>query len=293
MTSQLLADIPLFSHMDEEEHQELHALMTEHSFQAGQMLMRAGEPGGAFQIIQQGEVELWLMDSDDKKVVLDILGPGKFLGELSMLSEETRSASAISEEEVVTLELSRKDFLAFLRRRPDAAVDVLTELGDRLKHTDALLRTRVSRNPNEAIEKHLSSGQRIADLIAAFSGSLPFLLFNLVAFVIWIGVNTIGPRGVHFDEYPFQFLTMAVSLEAIFLSIFVLVSQNRQAAKDRLKADLDYQVNVKVEMEMSIMSSHVRDIERKLHHIHRDLLAPSANQERRVPLQRCCSSTID
>lgn len=293
MAAQLLAEIPLFSHMDEEEHQELHALMTERSFQSGQTLMRAGEPGGAFQIIQQGEVELWLTDSDGKKVVLDVLGPGKFLGELSMLSEETRSASAISEEEVVTIELSRQDFLAFLRRRPDAAVDVLTELGNRLKHTDALLRTRVSRNPNEAIEERLSTGQRIADLIAAFSGSLPFLVLNLVAFVIWIGANTVGPKGVHFDAYPFQFLTMAVSLEAIFLSIFVLVSQNRQATKDRLKADLDYQVDVKVEMEMNILTSRVRGIERKLHHIHRDLLATGATQEQRVPLQRCCSSTID
>jgi CRP/FNR family transcriptional regulator, cyclic AMP receptor protein len=278
VASRLLAEIPLFSHMDEEEHQELHALMIERIFRCGQMLMRAGEPGGAFQIIQQGEVELWLTDSDDKKVVLDVLGPGKFLGELSILSEETRSASAISEEEVVTLELSRQDFLDFLRRRPDAAVDVLTELGDRLKHTDVLLRTRVSRNPNDAIEG-LSTGQRIADLVAAFSGSLPFLLINLVTFVIWIGANTSGPGNVHFDPFPFQFLTMAVSLEAIFLSIFVLVSQNRQAAKDRIKADLDYQVNVKVEMEMSIVTSHVRDIERKLHHIHRDLLATRANQD--------------
>ncbi|HEU5381508.1 MAG TPA: DUF1003 domain-containing protein, partial [Ktedonobacteraceae bacterium] len=263
VASQLLADIPLFSHMDEEEHGELYALMTERTFQSGQTLMRAGEPGGAFQIIQQGEVELWLTDSNDQKVVLEVLGPGKFLGELSMLSEETRSANAVSEEEVVTLELSRQDFLDFLRRRPGAAVDILTELGNRLKHTDALLRTRVSRNLNEASEAHLSAGQRIADLIAAFSGSLLFLMLNLLAFVIWIVTNTAGPKNGHFDPYPFQFLTMAVSLEAIFLSIFVLVSQNRQAAKDRLKADLDYQVNVKVEMEMSIVISRLRDIERQ------------------------------
>lgn len=293
LASRLLADIPLFSHMDEHEHQEIHALMTERSFQPGQILMRAGEPGGAFQIIQQGEVELWLVDSDDRKVVLDVLGPGKFLGELSMLSEETRSASAVSEEKVVTLELSRKDFLDFLRRRPDAAVDVLTELGNRLKHTDALLRTRVSRNLNEAIEERLSAGQRVADLIATFSGSLPFLILNFLVFVIWIVANIAGPQGVHVDPYPFQFLTMAVSLEAIFLSIFVLVSQNRQAAKDRIKADLDYQVNVKVEMEMSILTSRIRDIERKLHHIHRDLLATGAKPEPRAPAQMCCSSTID
>ena len=145
-------------------------------------------------------------------------------------------------------------------------------LGDRLKHTDDILRTRASRNPNEALDERLSAGQRVADVIAAFSGSLPFLLMNLVVFLFWIGVNTLGPKRLQFDAYPFQFLTMAVSLEAIFLSIFVLVSQNRQATKDRINADLDYQVNVKAEMEMGVMASQMREMELKLHHIHRDLL---------------------
>lgn len=271
-TTKALAEIPLFSNMDNDERHELHSLMTERTFQKGQIIMKAGEPGNAFQIVQQGEVELWLTDSDGKKVSLDILGQGKFFGELSMLSGETRSASATSEEEVITLELSRSEFFDFLRRRPDAALDVLTELGDRLKHTDDLLKTRVSRNPNEAIDEHISFGQRIADIIATFSGSLPFLFINLIAFVLWILANTVGPQSTHFDPYPFQFLTMAVSLEAIFLSIFVLVSQNRQSVKDRLKADLDYQVDVKSELEMSVMASQIRDIERKLHHIHSDLL---------------------
>jgi len=131
----------------------------------------------------------------------------------------------------------------------------LTELGQRLKHTDDILRTRVSRNPNDEIDEHISLGQRVADIIAEFSGSIPFLLLNLIIFVIWLVVNTIGPKQIQFDPFPFQFLTMAVSLEAIFLSIFVLVSQNRQAAKDRIKADLDYQVDVKAEMEMTVMGS--------------------------------------
>jgi CRP/FNR family cyclic AMP-dependent transcriptional regulator len=272
VTTRLLAEIPLFSTMDEEERGELRSLMTERLFQPGQVVMRAGEPEESFHIIEQGEVELWLTDTQGKKVVLDILGSGKFFGELSMLSGETRSASATLEEPVVTLELSRYDFLAFLRRRPEAALDVLTALGDRLKHTDAILRTRVSRNPNEALDDRLSVGQRVADVIAAFSGSLPFLLINLVVFVFWTIANTIGPKSFQFDLYPFPFLTMAVSLEAIFLSIFVLVSQNRQSVKDRINADLDYQVNVKAEMEMSVMSSQIREIERKLQHIHHDLL---------------------
>lgn len=272
VTSQQLAEIPLFSHMDDEERRELHSLMTIRTFQPGQIVMKAGREGSSFQIIERGEVELWLTDTDGKKVVLDVLGPGKFIGELSMLSGESRSASATSEEDVVTLELERDEFFDFLRRRPDAAIDVLTELGERLKHTDDILRTRVSRNPNDEIDEHVSTGQRIADIIATFSGSIPFLMLNLIIFVVWIGLNTVAPKSIQFDPFPFQFLTMAVSLEAIFLSIFVLVSQNRQAAKDRIKADLDYQVDVKAEMEMSVMASKIHDMERKLQHIHSDLL---------------------
>jgi CRP/FNR family transcriptional regulator, cyclic AMP receptor protein len=272
VTTQRLAEIPLFSHMDDEELTELHSLMSERIFQPGQVVMKEGEQGSTFQIIERGEVEIWLTDTDGKKVVLDVLGPGKFFGELSMLTGETRSASATSEEEVMTLELDRDEFFDFLRRRPDAALDVLTELGQRLKHTDDILRTRVSRNPNDEIDEHISLGQRIADIIAEFSGSIPFLLLNLVIFVIWLVANTVGPKNIQFDPYPFQFLTMAVSLEAIFLSIFVLVSQNRQASKDRIKADLDYQVDVKAELEMTVMASKLRDMEHKLHHIHSDLL---------------------
>ncbi|GAC1421878.1 MAG: hypothetical protein NVS4B1_03570 [Ktedonobacteraceae bacterium] len=246
--------------------------MTERIFQPGQQVMKAGDSSCTFNVIERGEVEIWLTDTDGKKIVLDVLGPGKFFGELAMLSGETRSASATSEEEVVTLELDRNEFFDFLRRRPDAALDVLVELGQRLKHTDDILRTRVSRNPNDAEEVNLSMGQRVADLIADFSGSMPFLLINLVAFVGWILANTIGPKSVQFDPYPFQFLTMAVSLEAIFLSIFVLISQNRQSSKDRIKADLDYQVNVKSELEMSVMVTKMQEMERKLHHIHLDIL---------------------
>ena len=271
ITPQLLVEIPLFSNMDAEELAELRSIMTERIFQPGQVCMNAGEPGNTFQIIEQGEVEIWLNDTEGKKVILDVLGPGKFFGELSMISGETRSATATSAEQVTTLELSRDEFFDFLRRRPDAAIDVLTELGDRLKHTDDILRTRVSRNANDAHDQTLSVGQRFADGIADFSGSMPFLLINLTVFVIWIVTNIIAPQ-IFRDPYPFQFLTMAVSLEAIFLSIFVLISQNRQSAKDRIKADLDYQVDVKSEMEMSTIMVQIHEMEQKLHHIHCDIL---------------------
>jgi uncharacterized membrane protein len=241
--------------------------------------MKASDPEATFLIIEQGELEVWLTDTDGKKVVLEVLGPGKVYGNLFMLSEETRSANATTSGELVTLELGREAFFDFLRRRPDTAIDVLVELGQRLKDTDDILRTRVSRNANEESEETISLGQRVADLIADFSGTLAFLLLNLTVFLVWILVNTVGPAMWHFDPFPFQFLTMSVSLEAIFLSIFVLISQNRQAAKDRIKADLDYQVNVKTELELSTMAENIRDIEQKLQHIHHDVLAARGGKE--------------
>jgi len=266
-----LQQIPLFSNMDEEELRELLSIMTERIFQPGQLAMQAGEAESAFHIIEAGEAEIWLTDTDGKKVVLDRLGPGKFFGELSMLSGDQRSASATSRGELITLELERDEFFDFLRRRPDAGLDVLTELAERLKRTDDILRTRASQNPNEAEEKRLSLGQRMADVIADFSGSILFLLLNAVGFTFWIVWNSVGPSVFHFDPYPYQFLTMSVSLEAIFLSIFVLISQNRQGAKDRLKAELDYQVDVKAELEMSTMAVTLRDMHYRLHEIQRDV----------------------
>jgi uncharacterized membrane protein len=278
-TTQLLAEIPLFSTLDDEERRQLRAIMRERSFKPGQVVMAASNPEASFLIIEQGEMEVWLTDTDGKKVVLEVLGPGKIFGELFIPSGKTRSASATTSGELVTLELGREAFFDFLRRRPDTAVDLLVELGQRLKDTDNVLRTRVSRNANEEHDETISPGQRVADLIADFSGSLAFLVINFVVFVVWILANTVGPAIWHYDPYPFQFLTMAVSLEAIFLSIFVLVSQNRQAAKDRIKADLDYQVNVKTELELSAMAQHIRDIEQKLHHIHHDVLQATGGKE--------------
>jgi len=252
--------------------------MRERSFQPGQVVMAASDPEASFFLVEQGEMEVCLTDTDGKKVVLEVLGPGKVYGNLFMLSEKTRSANATPSGELVTLELGREAFFDFLRQRPDTAIDVLVELGQRLQDTDKILRTRVSRNANEEHDETISLGQRVADLIADFSGTLAFLLLNLTVFVVWILVNTLGPAIWHFDPFPFQFLTMSVSLEAIFLSIFVLISQNRQAAKDRIKADLDYQVNVKTELELSAMAQHIRDIEQKLHHIHHDVLEASGGK---------------
>src|SRR5438132_14374545 len=197
-TTQLLAEIPLFSSMDDEERRQLRAIMRERSFQPGQVVMDANDPEASFLLVEQGEMEVWLTGTDGKKVVLEVLGPGKVFGNVFMQSEDTRSASATSSGELVTLALSREAFFDFLRRRPDTALDFLVELGQRLKDTDKILRTRVSRNANEEQDENMSLGQRVADIIADFSGTLVFLRLTLTVFVVWILVNTLAPAMWHY-----------------------------------------------------------------------------------------------
>ncbi|MFP5246601.1 MAG: DUF1003 domain-containing protein, partial [Thermoanaerobaculia bacterium] len=182
--------------------------------------------------------------------------PGEVFGELSLFDGGARTASAVALEDTTLLVLDRDDLLAFLRRHPDAALDLLTTMGQRIRTTDEMLRRRVARNINEEMRIHSTTIEKIADVIAEFSGSISFLFLNAAWFFIWIVWNT-APFLPHFDPYPFGFLTMVVSLEAIFLSIFVLVSQNRQAAKDRLRADAEYEVNLKAELEITHLHEKV------------------------------------
>lgn len=259
-----LKEIPLFSAMDQEEVSTVFSLMDRHTFAPGQVIMRQGEPGDYFYVVVQGEVQFLVQDAGGRELVIDEVGPGGFFGELSMLTGEPRSARVKAINEVITLALDRTEFFNFLQQYPHAAIDVLTVLGQRLHRTDTLLRQSVSRNVNELVEERLTLGQRIADAIAEFSGSMPFLIGNLVWFGVWILWNQPWFPGFDFDPFPFGLLTMIVSLEAIFLSIFVLISQNRQAAIDRLAAEIDHQVNTKAEIEIGLVLHRLDDLEEGL-----------------------------
>jgi uncharacterized membrane protein len=151
-----------------------------------------------------------------------------------------------------------------LQRKPDAALDIIAAFGGIVRKADELLRTRVSRNVNEEVEDTMTPFQRLADWISWFSGSMPFLGLNLLWFGIWIIVNSFDVGVPRFDPYPFGLLTMIVSLEAIFLSIFVLISQNRQAEKDRVRANIDYQVNVKAELEVGELHEKTDRLQEKM-----------------------------
>lgn len=248
-TPELLAATPLFRLLGHAERAALQKVLERRTFDGGEMVFAIGEPGDALYVVGTGTVELFVKDNTGTKIVLTACKPGEIFGELSLFDGGARTATAVCLEESTLFELKRDDFLAFLRTHPDAAVDLLTTMGQRIRSTDEILRRRAARNINVEMEIRSSTMEKLADLIAKFSGSIVFLLINAAWFVFWVGWNTI-PGLPHFDAYPFSFLTMVVSLEAIFLSIFVLISQNRQAAKDRLRADSEYEVNLKAELEI-------------------------------------------
>jgi len=247
----LLRTIPLFIGMDDDERAAIAAIMDEQQYRAGEVIFRAEQTGGTLYILQSGQVELSIVDDDEEKLVLEMLESGDFFGELSLLDGGSRSATATATQRTDTLVLERHEFLDLMLQKPHMAQDVMVALAKRIRRTDNLLRQRVSRNVNEIADEKLTVGQRIADVIAEFSGSIPFLVLNAVFFFVWLIVNAFP--SVAFDPYPFGLLTMIVSLEAIFLSIFVLVSQNRQSDKDRIRNELDYQVNLKAELGVSVL----------------------------------------
>jgi uncharacterized membrane protein len=249
--AKLLADFELFEHVVEEDRASLAEFIDLRQLAPGETLFRAGEPGESLYIVREGEIELFIRDTAGQKILLTIAGKGEVFGELALLDRGPRTATAMALTETELLELDRQDLLLLFHKSPNAALRLLAAMSQMTRKADELLRTRVSRNVNEEVEEKITALQRIADWISWFSGSMEFLLLNAVWFVVWIAINTLDLHIPQFDPYPFGLLTMIVSLEAIFLSCFVLISQNRQAEKDRVRADIEYEVNIKAELEIA------------------------------------------
>jgi CRP/FNR family transcriptional regulator, cyclic AMP receptor protein len=260
-----LAEVELFELLDDNELNDLAAVIDSATVRMGETIFNAGDLGDSLYIVRSGEVELSVKDTAGQKIVLTVAERNDLFGELSMLDERPRSATAMSLVDSELLLLDRDDLLLLFQKQPDAALNMLAAMSGMLRKVDRLLQTRVSRNVNEEMEDRLPTLQLIADWIAWFSGSVQFLIINGLWFVIWIAVNTLHLDVEQFDPFPFGLLTMIVSLEAIFLSCFVLISQNRQAAKDKIRADIEYDVNVKAELEVA----HLHE---KVDHIHEQML---------------------
>jgi uncharacterized membrane protein len=244
------ASIPLFAQLPPAEATALSSLLTTRTVQAHCPIFWIGDSGSEFFVVQKGEVVLLYQDEAGREIILGVLGPGEFFGEISLLDGGPRTASARARTEVTLLSLGREQFHEFLRSHPAAAIHIITVIGQRQR--EMVGRLRGIKNVNEVMEERATLWHRVADAIAGISASRFFFLSHVLWFAIWIVVNVVlGARG--FDPFPFGLLTLVVSLEAIFLSIFVLISQNRQAMKDHIGADLDYQVNLKAHLEVMVL----------------------------------------
>src|ERR1044071_5603394 len=263
-----LEDVDFFRILGDEDRRELAEVVDLIKLSDGETLFRAGDLGESLFLVRAGEGELYVRDNAGQKIILDITRPGDFFGEIALLDAGARTASAVALTDTELIELDRDDLLLLFQRKPDAALSMLAAMGRMTRKADELLRTRVSRNVNDEVEEHLTIVQRVADWLAWFSGSIPFLVIHALWFGVWIVLNTDIVRipGLSgFDPFPFGLLTMIVSLEAIFLATFVLISQNRQVEKDKVRSDIEYDINVKAEME-------VTELHQKVDHVHAEIM---------------------
>lgn len=246
-----LANIKMFELLNEDDRVALAAVVDELKVPTGNTLFQAGDPGDSLFIVRVGEIELFIKDTAGQKIVLHAAEAGDMFGELAMLDSGARTATALALTDSDLLVLDRDDLVLLFQRKPEAALHMLAALSGLTRKADELLRTRVSRNVNEEMEVHSTVLQRIADWLAWFSGSMPFLISHTFWFIVWVSLNTFIMGDKAFDPFPFGLLTMIVSLEAIFLACFVLISQNRQAQKDKVRSDIEYEVNIKAELEVA------------------------------------------
>lgn len=256
--------LPLFAHVDADGQRALRGVMTPRQVPAGETIFWIGEDGDTLFVIEEGRVSITAPDQRGDHLVLDTLGPGAMFGEISLLDAGPRTATARALTDVSLLALSRQDFHSVVRRHPDAAIDVLQAMGARQRSSTTALRGLP--NPNDVIAEEATIWQRTSDLIAQVAASQAFSLVHLFWFGSWIFLNVLATAGLlpasfGFDPYPFGLLTLIVSLEAIFLSIFVLVSQNRQSERDRIRTDVDHQVNVKAHLEIMGIVNRLKRIE--------------------------------
>jgi uncharacterized membrane protein len=241
----LLANIPLFEHVDEADLASLDGHFEERSFDAGQEVFHQGSEGATLFVILDGAVEI-SVGEDKARTVLSTLFQGHHFGELSLFDGQPRSATATVVKPSKLLALAREDFVEYLRTHPDAAIAILREMGERVRQTNDLMSRQVSRDVLAEDDEKLTFGQRVADGVAAFGGSWSFIGLFAGVMVFWMGVNAI--EKIAWDPMPFILLNLILSTIAALQAPVIMMSQNRQSAKDKLLAQNDYIVNVKAEM---------------------------------------------
>jgi CRP/FNR family cyclic AMP-dependent transcriptional regulator len=263
MEIEALRAVPLFASLDRKAASDLSRYLSIHDYHHADVIFRNGDPGDSMYLIDLGKVRISITDADGHVVTLTELGPGDFFGEMSMLDGHGRSADATVTQEARLAKLTREDFLTFIDSDPNITLAMLTALTRRLRRTDDLLRHRVSRNANEEEAARLTVGDRMADKIAEFGGSWKFIIAFVTCLNLWVLVNSWLLWNKGFDPFPFLLLSTMLNMLAALQAPIIMMSQNRQAQKDRLRANLDYQLNLKNELLLSDVIHRLDDLTKK------------------------------
>jgi CRP/FNR family cyclic AMP-dependent transcriptional regulator len=263
MTIDSLREVPLFESLDDETAKGLCELIDTLDCEVQRVLFRAGDVGDAMYLIERGKVRISVQATDGRELTLTELGRGDFFGEMALLDDgQRRSANAVVAEEARLGVLSREHFLSFTRRNPNVALEMLTALANRLRRTDELLRHSTTRNVNIEEAARLTLADRAADIIAEFGGSWKFIGLSTAFFLSWMALNTWVLLDKAFDAYPYVFLNLVLAIIVSLQTPIILMSQNRQSHKDRLRADLDYRVNLQNELALQEILNRLKTLER-------------------------------
>jgi CRP/FNR family cyclic AMP-dependent transcriptional regulator len=250
---QELRHVPLFELLDEDELAVLAAQVDVKQFAARQRIFKIGDPSGQAYVVMSGSVRVTTVDEDQQEVLIDQPTHGGFFGFASMLDQTAHQANAMAMEESTCVELDRNDIATLLERKPMAGIDLLTTMSRQLHASQRLVQSRANRNANELIEQEATPGERIADAVARFGGSWTFIIWFGIVLIAYSGLNILL-RGRAWDPYPFILLNLFLSMLASIQAPVIMMSQNRQDTKDRLRSELDFDVNRRAESEIQTLS---------------------------------------
>jgi CRP/FNR family transcriptional regulator, cyclic AMP receptor protein len=259
----VLRQVPLFALLDDEEACVLAGQVELKQFAARQRIYKMGDPGGRAYVVVSGTVQVTTVDEDNQEVVLDEPSAGEFFGFASMLEETVHQSSAIALQETACIEVDRNDIAILLQRKPMAGMDMLAVLGRQFHASQKLVRVRAARNPNEVIDEKETLGERVADRVASFGGSWIFITSFLIVLIAYASIN-VGLAARAWDPYPFILLNLFLSMLAAIQAPIIMMSQNRQDKKDRLRGELDYQVNRRAETEIQGLAHKINLIGDKI-----------------------------
>jgi CRP/FNR family transcriptional regulator, cyclic AMP receptor protein len=259
---EIFNDVPMFSLLDDEERQVLAQQVSVRVFAQGETIFKVGDPGGYAYLVQRGLVHVTITDLVNDVIVIDVLDQGGLFGMSSLLAEAQHLTTAIAVEETEAIEIDRNDISTLLLKKPLAGLDMMTMIEKHLRTAHELMRTRVTRNPNEEIEDAESFGDHMADGVARFGGSWGFVIMFGVTLVVYVTINQLMAKP--WDPYPFILLNLFLSMLAAIQAPVIMMSQNRQDSKDRVRSELDYHTNLKAELEIEEILQRVSRVEQEI-----------------------------